>query len=46
VPSAPADASLYRGHRFPADVIAHAVWLYYRSSLSLRDVEELRPSGA
>ena len=39
--SAPANPSLYRGHRFPADVIAHAVWLYFRFSLSLRDVEEL-----
>ena len=28
-------------HRFPAAVIAHAVWLYYRFALSLRDVEEL-----
>jgi putative transposase len=39
--SAPANPSLYRGQRFPADVIAHAVWLYFRFSLSLRDVEEL-----
>ena len=28
-------------HRFPADVIRHAVWLYFRFSLSFRDVEEL-----
>lgn len=28
-------------HRFPATVIAHAVWLYHRFALSLRDVEEL-----
>ena len=28
-------------HRFPATVIAHAVWLYHRVALSLRDVEEL-----
>ena len=33
--------SLYRGHRFPAEVIAHAVWLYYRFPLSLRMVEDL-----
>ena len=39
--SPPTDATLYRGHRFPTDVIAHAVWLYFRFSLSLRDVEEL-----
>ncbi len=39
--SASANPSLYRGYRYPADVIAHAVWLYFRFSLSLRDVEEL-----
>jgi len=33
--------SLYRGHRFPAEVIAHAVWLYFRFPLSLRMVEDL-----
>ena len=31
----------YRGHRFPPDVIAHAVWLYHRFTLSLRDIEDL-----
>ena len=29
----------YRGFRFPAAVIEHAVWLYHCFSLSLRDVE-------
>ena len=28
-------------HRFPADVIRHAVWLYFLFSLGFRDVEEL-----
>jgi putative transposase len=28
-------------HRFPAEIICHAVWLYYVFSLSLRDVELL-----
>ena len=28
-------------HRFPAEVISHAVWLYHVFSLSLRDVELL-----
>jgi putative transposase len=28
-------------HRFPAAITAHAVWLYHRFALSLRDVEEL-----
>ena len=36
----PDPASLYRGHRFPAEVIAHAVRLYLRFALSYRDVEE------
>ena len=31
----------YRRHRFPAEVIRYAVWLYFRFTLSLRDVEEL-----
>jgi len=31
----------YRRHRFPAELIAHAVWLYYRFPLSLRDIEDL-----
>jgi putative transposase len=30
----------YTRHRFPAEVISHAVWLYYRFPLSLRMVEE------
>ena len=34
-------AALYRGYRFPPEIISHAVWLYLRFSLSLRDVEEL-----
>jgi transposase-like protein len=31
----------YRRHRFPPDVIRHAVWLYLRFTLSFRDVEDL-----
>jgi putative transposase len=31
--------SLYRRHRFPAEIISHAVWLYHILSLGLRDVE-------
>src|SRR3954453_18885033 len=31
----------YRRHRFPPEVIQHAMWLYLRSMLSYRDVEEL-----
>lgn len=33
--------SLYRRHRFPPDVIAYAVWLYFRFPLSLRMLEDL-----
>src|SRR5919202_1719643 len=36
-----ADRSLFRGYRFPPEVIAHAVWLYVRLHLSLRDVQDL-----
>jgi putative transposase len=31
----------FKRHRFPATVVRQAVWLYFRFSLSLRDVEEL-----
>ena len=31
----------FKRHRFPAEVICHAVWLYTRFTLSLRDVKEL-----
>ena len=30
---------LHHRHRFPAELISHAVWLYHVFSLSLRDVE-------
>ena len=33
--------SLYKKHRFPPAIIAHAVWLYHRVSLSFREVQEL-----
>ena len=31
----------YQRHRFPSEIIAHGVWLYFRFCLSYRDVEEL-----
>ena len=31
----------FKQHRFPADVIRYAVWLYFRFTLSFRDVEDL-----
>ena len=33
--------SLYRRHRFPAEIISHCVWLYFRFTLSFRDIEEM-----
>ena len=33
------EPATYPGHRFPAEIISHAVWLYHVFSLSLRDVE-------
>ena len=31
----------FKGHRFPPEIIRHAVWLYSRFTLSYRDVEDL-----
>jgi transposase-like protein len=31
----------YKRHRFPPQIIAHAIWLYFRLPLSLRLVEEM-----
>jgi putative transposase len=31
----------YAGHRFPAEIISYAVWLYFRFPLSLRHVDDL-----
>ena len=36
-----ASAARYKGYRHPVEVIGHAVWLYHRFALSLRNVEEL-----
>ena len=37
----PSRRPCYTRHRFPAEVISHAVWLYFRFPLSLRMVEEM-----
>src|SRR5215203_402815 len=37
----PSAKSPYAGYRFPAEVISHAVWLYFRFPLSLRMVDEI-----
>ena len=35
------DTISFKRHRFPPDIIRHAVWLYARFTLSYRDVEDL-----
>jgi len=37
-------SDLYIGFRYPVEIISHAVWLYFRFSLSFRDIEELMAS--
>jgi putative transposase len=34
-------SKLYKRHRFPAEIIQYAVWLYHRFNLSHRDIEDL-----
>jgi putative transposase len=36
-----AKTSQYKRHRFPAEIIKYAVWLYHRFNLSHRDIEDL-----
>ena len=38
----PSRRTHYACHRFPPEVISHAVWLYFRLPLSLRMVEEMQ----
>ena len=33
--------TLYKGYRFPPEIISYCVWLYYRFPLSYRDIEEI-----
>jgi putative transposase len=37
----PVPDNLYKRHHFPAEIISHCVWLYFRFCLSYRDVEAL-----
>jgi putative transposase len=39
-PTEPGDV-LYKRHRFPSEIIGHAMWLYFRLPLSVRHVEDL-----
>jgi putative transposase len=34
-------SKMYKHHRFPPEIIQHAVWLYHRFNLSHRDIEDL-----
>ena len=34
-------SSMYKGYRFPREIISHCVWLYHRFTLSFRDIELL-----
>jgi len=42
----PNDVVRYPRYRFPPAIISHAVWLYYRFTLSFRDVEDLLAPAA
>ena len=35
----------YPRHRFPIEIISYAAWLYFRFSLSFRDVQEIKKQG-
>lgn len=35
------ETTTYKRHRYPIEIISHCVWLYFRFSLSYRDVELL-----
>ena len=43
---APSESPAYRGYRYPVEIISHAVWLYYRPNLSLRDSKSCWPGEA
>ena len=36
-------AATYKNHRFPIEIVAHAVWLCHQFGLSRREVEEMVP---
>ena len=35
------NTKMYSGYRYPSQIISHTVWLYFRFTLSFRDIEEL-----
>ena len=38
------NSNIYSGFRYPPEIISHAVWMYFRFTLSFRDVEEMLAS--
>jgi putative transposase len=36
-----ASSLLYKGYRYPVEIISYCVWLYHRFPLSFREVEEM-----
>jgi transposase-like protein len=36
-----AASSLYKGHRYPPEIIAHCVWLYHRFPLGIVKLSEV-----
>jgi putative transposase len=36
-----ASSSLYKGYRYPVEIISHCVWLYHRFPLSFREIQEM-----
>ena len=34
-------APTYKNHRFPIEIVARAIWLYFRFNVNLREVEEM-----
>ncbi len=33
-------SAIYKGYRFPREIISYAVWIYYRLNASLRDTSQ------
>ena len=38
------NSNIHSGFRYPSEIISHAVWMYFRFTLSFRDVEEMLAS--
>lgn len=39
------NSEIYRGFRYPPEIIGHVAWLYFRFSLSFRDFEKFVAVG-